>query len=92
MPAGLQVWDSAGVLSFDSNNSGVGCVADQVASITSSFNKSYPQFAGRTAIVLNLNGLSAAFPASISYSSGYPVITFPATITAGDEQWLILMA
>lgn len=89
MPSGLQVWDSTGTLSFDSSDSGVGCVADRVASATSSFNKSYPQFVGRTAIILNLNALVQA---TVSYSLGYPVITFPATITAGDEQWLIIMA
>lgn len=88
MPAGIQVWDSSGVLSLDSTNSGVGCVVDTVSSSTTSFNKSYSQFAGRTALMLNLNGVAAA---TVSYSSGYPVITFPATISAGDEQWLILM-
>lgn len=90
MPAGIQIWDSAGILSLDSTNSGVGCVADRVASATISFNKSYTQFAGKTVLILNLNGLNTAI-ATVSYSSGYPVITFPATISVGDEQWLILM-
>lgn len=88
MPSGLQVWDAAGTLVFDTTTAGVGCVADTVASATTSFVKDYPAFAGRTTLALSLQGVTVA---SISYASGYPSITFPATISPGDERWLVIM-
>jgi len=88
MPSGLQVWDASGILVFDSTTAGVGCVADTVTSATTTFAKNYTAFPGRTAIALNLYGLTTA---SISYTAGYPVITFPATLAAGDERWLVIV-
>ena len=89
MPSGLQVWDSAGTLVFDTTSSDVGCPVEVVTSTTSSQTKNYTAFAGRTALVLNARGYGAT--PTPSYGSGYPSITFPATGAAGDKAWLVIM-
>lgn len=88
MAAGLQVWDSAGTLVFDSTVADVGCPVEAVNSTTSSQTKNYTAFAGRTALVLNSRGYAAV---TVSYGSGYPSITFPATAAAGDKAWLVIL-
>lgn len=89
MAAGLQVWDSAGTLVFDSTVADVGCPVEAVESTTSSQTKNYTAFSGRTALVLTTRGYAA--PPTPSYGSGYPSITFPATGAAGDKAWLVIL-
>jgi len=88
VPSGLQVWDSAGTLVFDTTSADVGCPVEVVTSTTSSQTKNYTAFAGRTALVLNSRGYGA--PPAPSYGSGYPSITFPATAAAGDKAVMLL--
>lgn len=90
MPSGIQVWDASGNLTFDSNDAAGGCVADIVASTTSSQVKNYSIFAGRSAFVVLLKGYVTG-SVTISYGSGYPSITFPATGAAGDAEWVVFV-
>ncbi len=77
MPTALmRLYDGSGIKMFDTTEASGGCVADVVKETSTSQTKSYPSFAGRTAFVIPTSGWNSASP-TISYSSGYPSITYP---------------
>jgi hypothetical protein len=90
MTVGLQIWNSAGTLVFDTNTADVGQLVELVTATTSTQTFSYPVFAGKTAEVVVIYG-GATLP-SISYSSGYPVISFPAYATTGATLFAIIIS
>lgn len=90
MATGIQVWDDTSNLVFDSNLAVGGYLTDVVLGSTSTQVKSYPEYAGKTAVVQAVFGSANPVP-TISYASGYPVVTIPAYGTVGAVAWAIIM-
>lgn len=80
----------SGAVIFDSDDAVGGCIADLVALTGSVQNKSYAAFAGKTATPIFHYGFSPSDP-TVSYSLGYPVITFPAMASGIPGGWLVVM-
>lgn len=75
MTFGLQLFNASGQVSFDSRYAQGGVIADQVTRAAGSGTevRTYPAFAGRTAIV-KAGGYDA--PGAVDYALGYPRVTF----------------
>lgn len=90
MAYGLQLYKSNGTIIFDSSQQPGGCVVDVVTATSTTQIKNYSLFAGRTAEVIRTSGIGNEV--TISYSSGYPTITFPAYFDSTSPQiWVVLM-
>lgn len=76
MTFGIQTFNASGVLQFDSTTAlgGVIVTTQNVAANTTAYTLNYPQFAG-TAGFLLFNDGNSPFYTSLSFSSGYPVVT-----------------
>lgn len=77
MPQGLQVWNAAGTKVFDSDTANVGCVLEAYKEQATGTTRSYPDFPGRSVLVIFADGSPSATP-TISYALGYPQVTFGA--------------
>ena len=83
MSYGLQVYDAAGTLTFDSEQFAVGCLAELVTvNGSSGLTKTYANWPGRTAIAVSLSFDLFIFPfagmvPAIDTSLGYPRIVWP---------------
>ena len=83
MSYGLMVWDSAGVVRFDSRNAQGGvCMDAKEVAPGASITLNYPTYAGRTLEVV-AQFVGSIFT-SVSYAAGYPSVTLscPASFIA----------
>ena len=76
MTYGLRTYNSSGVLQFDSTTAVGGVVAtiQNVAAGTTGYTLNFPQWAGRAGFLLFYDN-NAPFYTSLSFASGYPVVT-----------------
>lgn len=83
----------SGAVTFDSRDAEGGTTIDFVTSIYGGTTvRSYSQYAGREIEVMFMFGFSLVSEVSISYASGYPVFTVPASMTSGyDATYLVFV-
>lgn len=91
MSQGLQVWNAAGTLVFDSDAALGGCVIEAYREGASATTRSYPSFAGRTVLVIFGSGVASVVP-TISYAAGYPQVTFGAYFDATFAATYLVLA
>ena len=89
MTFGVRVWDSAGVMTFDSDTAIIGiCIGvyRYVAGATATL--TFPDLAGRTVKTRTLQGARVPSNETVDYALGYPRINVPTgTGTRAFSAW-----